>query len=659
MDGGGADEHPICPHAVAFVRQLSERDEQGFHKHGGGIEWHGTHPEIVTCKTIDELKLPPHVDEYVREKAAICQPKDYYICIGTEVEQNATIEFMLKLGMIKQLPKHENTWLVRTNPADVARVESKTIIVTPEKRTSLADTKPGVESKLGHWMSPADFEVACQKRWPGCMKGRTMFIIPFSMGPVKSPLSKTGIEITDCPYVVACMHIMTKMGPEVLEALYQPSAKFIKCLHSVGQPLPTDRPVLSNWPCNPELTLIAHIPDNNEIISYGSGYGGNSLLGKKCFALRLGSVMAKREGWMAEHMLIMGIKPPNGKKRYIAAAFPSQCGKTNLAMLMPTLPGYEVTCVGDDIAWMKFDEEGVLRAINPESGIFGVAPGTSMATNPAAMKGVMANTIFTNVAETADGGFYWEGLEDQLPDGMGVIDWTNREWTKGCGRPAAHPNSRFTAPIGNLDNVDEHAFDPKGVPIDAILFGGRRPKGYPLVMESFDWEQGVFYGAAMRSQITAAAEFKGTALMHDPFAMRPFFGYNFGHYVQHWLDQPKLYPNAKLPKIYHVNWFRKGPQNEFLWPGFGDNCRVLDWILRRCDGSVDAIPTPVGSIPKQEDFNLSGLKDPINWNELFSVPADLWKEEIDDIKNYFEEQVASDLPPQMWKQLEALKSRLG
>jgi phosphoenolpyruvate carboxykinase (GTP) len=276
MDGGGVDEHPICPHAVAFVRQFLEWDEQGFHKYGGGIEWHGTHPEIVTCKTIDELKLPPHVDEYVREKAAICQPKDYYICIGTEVEQNATIEFMLKLGMIKQLPKHENTWLVRTNPADVARVESKTIIVTPEKRTSLADTKPGVESKLGHWMSPADFELACQKRWPGCMKGRTMFIIPFSMGPVKSPLSKTGIEITDCPYVVACMHIMTKMGPEVLEALYQPSAKFIKCLHSVGQPLPTDRPVLSNWPCNPELTLIAHIPDNNEIISYGSGYGGNS-----------------------------------------------------------------------------------------------------------------------------------------------------------------------------------------------------------------------------------------------------------------------------------------------------------------------------------------------------------------------------------------------
>ena len=455
-------------------------------------------------------------------------------------------------------------------------------------------------------MSPSDLEKALGERFPGCMKGRTMYVIPFSMGPIGSPLSKIGIQLTDSPYVVASMRIMTRMGADVLQSLGA-SADFIRCLHSVGCPLPLSKPLVNNWPCNPEKTLVSHIPERNEIVSFGSGYGGNSLLGKKCFALRLGSILAKREGWLAEHMLILGITNPQGVKRYVAAAFPSACGKTNLAMLTPTLPGYKTECVGDDIAWMRFDEQGVLRAINPEFGFFGVAPGTSNQTNPSAMATIAKNTIFTNVAKTADGGVFWEGLEKETPAGVPITSWLGQEnWTKESGKPAAHPNSRFCTPASQCPVIDPLWEDPKGVPISAIIFGGRRPEGVPLIYESFNWEHGVMVGASLRSEATAAAEHKGKVIMHDPFAMRPFFGYNFGHYLAHWLSFQKK-ANLQLPKIFHVNWFRKDAQSgEFLWPGFGENCRVLDWVPRRCDGQ-DVAQVRVLSYCKRAFLNHSNF----------------------------------------------------
>lgn len=399
-------------------------------------------------------------------------------------------------------------------------------------------------------------------------------------------------------------------------------------------------------------------PQNNEIVSYGSGYGGNSLLGKKCFALRIGSTIAKREGWLAEHMLILGITSPDGKKRYIAAAFPSACGKTNLAMMTPTLPGYKIECVGDDIAWMRFDQNGQLRAINPENGFFGVAPGTSMKTNPNAMKTVFKNTIFTNVASTSDGGVFWEGMEDELTEGVEITDWLGKPWKMGESKtPAAHPNSRFCSPAEQCPIIDPNWEAADGVPIDAILFGGRRPQGVPLVYEAMNWEHGVFIGAAMRSEATAAAEHKGKIIMHDPFAMRPFFGYNFGHYLSHWLSMQNH--SMRLPKIFHVNWFRKDNNGNFLWPGFGENSRVLEWILRRIENEDCATQTPVGFIPRNGALNTEGLKEAVNFEQLFNVDKAFWTKEVAEIGKYFEEQVGSDLPADIAKQLSALKNRVG
>jgi len=515
-----------------------------------------------------------------------------------------------------------------------------------------------VKGILGNWMSPMDMEKALMERFPDCMKGRTMYVIPFSMGPVGSPLSKIGIEITDSPYVVASMRIMTRMGQNVIDALGE-SNDFVRCLHSVGRPLPIDpqQPLRNKWPCNPSRTLIAHFPDRNEVCSYGSGYGGNSLLGKKCFALRIGSTLAREEGWLAEHMLILGITNPKGVKRYIAAAFPSACGKTNLAMLMPTLPGYKIECVGDDIAWMRFDKNGQLRAINPENGFFGVAPGTSSKTNPMAMATINANTIFTNVAKTDQGKVFWEGLEKETPSDVSITSWLGEEnWSPKSG-PAAHPNSRFCAPAGQCPIIDPHWESPEGVPIDAILFGGRRPKGVPLVYESNNWAHGVFIGAAMRSEATAAAEHKGKQIMHDPFAMRPFFGYNAAHYMQHWLDMEK--PGRKMPKIYHVNWFRKDADGKFLWPGFGENIRVLDWVLRRIDNEPStAKQTPIGFIPAPGALSLDGLNEKINTEELFSVPKNFWLQEAQDIRKFFEEQLSDDLPLKLHNQLKELEQRV-
>ncbi|XP_076358104.1 phosphoenolpyruvate carboxykinase, cytosolic [GTP]-like isoform X2 [Tachypleus tridentatus] len=572
----------------------------------------------------DLCKLRPKVREYVEQKARLCKPESIHICDGSEAENNYLLGMMHKQGIITPLRKYENNWLACTDPSDVARVESLTFISTLNKNETIPTPKEGVKGRLGNWISPKDLEKEFAERFPGCMKGRTMYVIPYSMGPIGSPVAKVGIELTDSPYVVCCMRIMTRIGSAVLKALGDDN--FIKCLHSVGQPLPMPTPPINNWPCNPAKTIIAHIPENNEICSFGSGYGGNSLLGKKCFALRIGSILGKREGWFAEHMLILGITNPEGVKKYIVAAFPSACGKTNLAMMTPTLPGYKVECVGDDIAWMWFDKEGQLRAINPEYGFFGVAPGTSLKTNANAMYTMQKNTIFTNVAETSDGGFFWEGLEDEVEKGLRIKSWLNDiNWTPKSGKPAAHPNSRFCTPAKQCPMMDPHWEDPNGVPVSAIIFGGRRPEG--------------------------------KLIMHDPFAMRPFFGYNFGHYLQHWLSFAKK-PGLRLPKIYHVNWFRKSAEGKFLWPGFGENCRVLDWICRRADGEPSVVETPIGYVPTEDAINVKGLP-PINMKDLLHVPKDFWQSEVKEIREYFEEQLPNDLPPEVQDELHKLEVRVN
>ncbi|NWV72142.1 PCKGC protein, partial [Malurus elegans] len=601
----------------------------------------------------DLESLSPEARDFIETNAKLCQPECIHICDGSEEENKKILDIMVEQGMVKKLNKYENCWLALTDPRDVARIESKTVIITQEQRDTTPMPKSGT-SQLGRWMSEEDFEKAFNTRFPGCMQGRTMYVIPFSMGPIGSPLSKIGIELTDSPYVVASMRIMTRMGTDVLKALG--NGEFVKCLHSVGCPLPLKEPLINNWPCNPELTLIAHLPDRREIISFGSGYGGNSLLGKKCFALRIASRLAKEEGWLAEHMLILGITNPEGKKKYFAAAFPSACGKTNLAMMNPTLPGWKIECVGDDIAWMKFDEQGNLRAINPENGFFGVAPGTSVKTNPNAIKTIFKNTIFTNVAETSDGGVYWEGIDEPLPAGVTVTSWKNKDWTPDNGEPCAHPNSRFCSPARQCPIMDPAWESPEGVPIEGIIFGGRRPAGVPLVYEAFNWKHGVFVGAAMRSEATAAAEHKGKIIMHDPFAMRPFFGYNFGKYLAHWLSMAHR-PAAKLPRIFHVNWFRKDSQGKFLWPGFGENSRVLEWMFNRIEGKASAKATAIGYIPTDAALNLKGLED-VNLTELFEISKEFWEKEVEEIKKYFEVQVNADLPYEIERELAALEMRV-
>uniref|UniRef100_A0A0C4FWC1 Phosphoenolpyruvate carboxykinase, cytosolic [GTP] n=1 Tax=Acipenser baerii TaxID=27689 RepID=A0A0C4FWC1_ACIBE len=597
--------------------------------------------------------LSPALRDFIEQSARLCQPDSLHICDGSEEESRRVLALLEEQGMIKKLTKYENCWLARTDPRDVARVESKTVIVTEEQRDTVPTPTSGT-SQLGRWMSEEEFEKAKNLRFPGCMKGRTMYVIPYSMGPVGSPLSKIGVQLTDSPYVVASMRVMTRMGSAVLETLG--SEDFVRCLHSVGCPLPLKKSLVNNWPCNPELTLVAHIPDKRQIISFGSGYGGNSLLGKKCFALRIASRIAKEEGWLAEHMLILGITNPEGRKKYIAAAFPSACGKTNLAMMNPSLPGWKVECVGDDIAWMKFDEEGNLRAINPENGFFGVAPGTSVKTNPNAMKTIMKNTIFTNVAETSDGGVCWEGIDEPLPEGVSVTSWKNQPWSPESEEPCAHPNSRFCTPASQCPIIDPEWESPEGVPIEAIIFGGRRPQGVPLVYEAFDWQHGVFVGAAMRSEATAAAEHKGKAIMHDPFAMRPFFGYNFGKYLAHWLSMEHR-PQARLPKVFHINWFRKDEQGRFLWPGFGENVRVLEWMFKRVDGEAGVFPSAIGYLPTEGALNVQGLGS-INLKELFSISRDFWEQEAREIRRYFEEQVNDDLPFEIEVQLRHLEQRI-
>lgn len=609
----------------------------------------------------EHLLKNDNVRDFIEQHARVMQPNNIHICDGSDSENKSLLQLMLQKGMIKKLPKYENCWYARTDPQDVARVESKTVIVTEKEKDTKPTPLPGVKGLLNNWMSPEDFRAHLKDRFPKCMEGKTMYVIPFSMGPVGSPLAKIGIQLTDSPYVVASMRIMTRIGEKVLQVLGDTSDDYVRCVHSVGAPAEGVRQ--PHWPCDPARVLVGHIPANNEIISYGSGYGGNSLLGKKCFALRIASCLAQKEGWFAEHMLIMGVTNPEGKKRYMAAAFPSACGKTNLAMMKPSLPGWKVECVGDDIAWMRFDRNGQLRAINPEAGFFGVAPGTSMSTNPFAMETVAKNTVFTNVAETSDGGVWWEGMDVEVPDDVAVTDWRGKPFKIGITSGfAAHANSRFCAPASQCPIMDADWESPQGVPIDAIIFGGRRPQGIPLVYESRDWSHGVFMGASMRSEATAAAEHKKKVIMHDPFAMRPFFGYNFGHYLQHWLDfgDESKRGQLKLPKIFHVNWFRKNSSGKFIWPGFGENARVIDWIFRRCDGDAHIFnETPIGKVPKCDSIRLDGLKEDVDMKELLSISKAFWEKETEEIEVYLKEQVNEDLPPEISSQLEQLKKRIN
>ncbi|OAF68445.1 hypothetical protein A3Q56_03670 [Intoshia linei] len=614
-----------------------------------------TLPKIIYGKSD---VLPQSVIKFVEKYCDVCTPHNLHFCDGSQKEYDMLTQKLVLNGTIKPLKKYDNCWLARTDPRDVARVESKTVISSSNKR----DTVPLIShGNLGNWISTSALEIEKNKRFPGCMNGRTMYIIPFVMGPLGGPLSKIAIQLTDSAYVVMSMRTMTRMNPEVYNYINKGDS-FVKCVHSVGVPNPSSKNNSITWPCNPELTMVAHEPEKNTIMSFGSGYGGNSLLGKKCLALRLGSIMGKKESWLAEHMLILGITCPNGKKRYVAAAFPSACGKTNLAMMSATLPGYKIECIGDDIAWMKYNKAGELRAINPEYGFFGVAPGTSDKTNINAMKTINRNTIFTNVAETEDGDFYWEGLP--LPKSK-ITSWLGKEWNPNSSNtPAAHPNSRFCVPAKQCPNIDDRWNDPNGVPIDAIIFGGRRSSHVPLIYESFDWNHGVFIGASMRSEATAAAEHTAKVLMNDPFAMRPFFGYNFGDYLQHWLnmgDKSKdSNSNRIVPKIFHVNWFRKCEKTgKFLWPGFGENCRVLDWIIRRLDDKDNKLcnASPIGYLPKFNTFNLSNLTN-IDMEQLFSLSKEAWLKETDAINAYLKNSVGEDVPSEITKQLLELRSRL-
>lgn len=604
----------------------------------------------------DFHKLPMKVQKFIAKWVDICAPRALYICDGSQAEADEITHKLLERGVLTTLPKYENCYLCRTDPADVARVESKTWICTEDKYETVAHVREGVAGALGKWISPPDLEKEMNDRFPGCMAGRTMFVIPFSMGPVGGPISKIGIQLTDSNYVLLCMRIMTRIGPKVIETLGD--GDFVKCIHSVGLPRPVQRKVINHWPCNPEKIMIAHRPAEREIMSFGSGYGGNSLLGKKCFALRIASVIARDEGWLAEHMLIMGLtNEKTGEERFVCAAFPSACGKTNLAMLQPSIPGYKVRVVGDDIAWLKFDKDGVLRAINPEAGFFGVAPGTNYKTNPNAMLSFQKNSIFTNVAETADGGYYWEGMEDEVDPNISITTWLGQKWHIGAPGKAAHPNSRFTCPASQCPIIHPDWEKPEGVPISALIFGGRRPTGVPLVYEAFSWEHGVTIGACVKSEATAAAEFSGKIIMHDPMAMRPFMGYNFGKYLQHWLDLNR--PPHKLPKIFHVNWFRVDEHGQFLWPGFGDNIRVLDWVLRRCAGETEiAEKTAIGYMPTKGSINLDGIEDQVKWDELFSIPKHYWMDDTRESRRFLEDQVGIDTPSEVWKELDEQEKRV-
>uniref|UniRef100_A0A7E4WCG3 Phosphoenolpyruvate carboxykinase [GTP] n=1 Tax=Panagrellus redivivus TaxID=6233 RepID=A0A7E4WCG3_PANRE len=603
----------------------------------------------------DPKLLPRKVLQFVAQKAFLMRPRAIYICDGSIYERDEMARKLTAQGVLKKLGAYSDAYIARTSPEDTARVEARTFVTTKSKKVTETKKPDKGSSEIARWMSPEQLSDELDARFPFCMRGRMMYVLPFSMGPIGCQFSKNCVQLTDSPYVVLVTRIMARVSPAVLDAIGD--GDFVKCIHSVGVPRPSVVKIPHNWPCAPSKLIIAHRMEKKEIWSFGSGYGGNSLLGKKCVALRLASSMGKAEGWLAEHMAIISVTNPKGEETFIAAGMPSGCGKTNLALMKPALPGWKIQLIGDDIAWMRFGKDGKLYAMNPENGMFGIAAGSTDRTNPGALTALKRDFVVTNTAETSDGRYLWQGLEDEIK-GQEVTDWKGKAWKKGSKAPPAHANSRFAVHCADYPNIHPLWDSPKGVPISAIIYGGRRPAGIPLVTESFSWSHGVFLAAALKSEATAASVPAATSdLQHDPMGMRPFIGYNFGDYLKHWLSMEK--PGRRMPKIFHVNWYRCHPvTGELLWPGFGENIRVLEWIIKRTTkGQYPAVlKSAYGYLPRQEDLSLCGLQ--VDFKELFKVEKKFLETELKETRDYFRAQLYKETPARIGIELSEFEDRI-